>query len=269
MSADLLGLTGLVLLLGVRHGFDPDHLVAIDGLTRSTRSRWSGLFFSLGHGVVVTLVGLAVALAAAEWQAPAWLEIVGAWISISVLLVLGISNLLMTLRTPAGSRVPLVGLRARWLSDRLGQASHPMLIASVGAAFALSFDTISHALVFSLTGATMAGWLFALALGVVFTLGMVFTDALNGWWVAKMINGADRRAAAASRVMSGSICFLCLALAVAGIGKFAVPAMDAHASDMAPVISVFTVALVIAAYLAVLAFSAYRDGDSRYGTTQD
>lgn len=259
MGADLLGLTGLVLLLGVRHGFDPDHLVAIDGLARSSKRdemrRWSGLFFSLGHGMVVTLVGLAVALVAAEWQAPAWLEVVGAWISISVLLVLGVSNLLMTLRTPAGSRVPLVGLRGRWLSERLAQASHPMVIASVGAAFALSFDTISHALVFSLTGATMAGWLFALALGLVFTLGMVFTDALNGWWVAQMIKGADRRVAAASRVMSAAISFLCLALAVAGIGKFAIPAMDAQASDMAPIISLFTMALVIAAYVAATRFA--------------
>jgi len=48
------GLIGLVFALGLRHGFDPDHLVAIDGLTRSSArvrpgmSRWSGLFFSLG-----------------------------------------------------------------------------------------------------------------------------------------------------------------------------------------------------------------------------
>src|SRR2546428_14111160 len=70
VPADWLGLTALVFLLGLRHGFDPDHLVAIDGLTRSNRSRWNGLFFSLGHGMVVTLVGLVVALAATEWQGP-------------------------------------------------------------------------------------------------------------------------------------------------------------------------------------------------------
>ncbi len=68
MPADGLGLTALVFLLGLRHGFDPDHLIAIDGLARSSKRdelrRWNGVFFSLGHGVVVTLVGLAVALAA-------------------------------------------------------------------------------------------------------------------------------------------------------------------------------------------------------------
>jgi hypothetical protein len=84
------GMVALVFVLGLKHGFDPDHLVAIDGMARSTRSRWCGLFFSLGHGVVVTLVGVAVALAATEWQAPAWLEHAGALISIGVLLTLGL-----------------------------------------------------------------------------------------------------------------------------------------------------------------------------------
>jgi nickel/cobalt transporter (NiCoT) family protein len=42
------GLAALVFALGLRHGFDPDHLVAIDGLTRTSKSRWCGLFFSLG-----------------------------------------------------------------------------------------------------------------------------------------------------------------------------------------------------------------------------
>ena len=33
---EMTGLIGLVFALGLRHGFDPDHLVAIDGLTRSS-----------------------------------------------------------------------------------------------------------------------------------------------------------------------------------------------------------------------------------------
>jgi nickel/cobalt transporter (NiCoT) family protein len=260
LQADGLGLTALVFLLGLRHGFDPDHLVAIDGLTRSNKRdeirRWCGLFFSLGHGVVVTLVGLAVALAATEWHAPAWLQELGAWISISVLLVLGLANLMMLFRTPGGRAVPLVGIRSRWFAEQLARGSHPVFIASIGAAFALSFDTISHALVFSLTGATMAGWLFALLLGLVFTLGMVLTDALNGWWVAKMVRAADRRALRASRVMSIAIAFLCLAIAASALVEHAAPK---------PVLSLITLVVVAAAYL-LASRSIYRDGNSRYGT---
>ena len=239
MPADALGLAALVFLLGLKHGFDPDHLVAIDGLARSNRSRWNGLFFSLGHGVVVTLVGLVVAIAATEWQAPGWLEQLGAWISISVLLILGFANLMMVFRTPANRAVPLVGVRGRWFADQLARTSHPVFIASIGAAFALSFDTISHALVFSLTGASMAGWVFALALGLVFTFGMVLTDALNGWWVAAMIQRADRRALRVSRAMSVAIAFLCLAIAAGALAEHALPL---------PLLSVASLVVVAAAY---------------------
>src|SRR5882762_8382513 len=250
---EMTGLIGLVFALGLRHGFDPDHLVAIEGM-----SRWSGLFFSLGHGAVVTLVGLGVALAAADLRAPRWLEQLGAWISIGVLLVLGIGNLLMTARTPSGTAVPLVGMRGRWLPDRLARASHPLVIASVGAAFALSFDTLSHALLFSLTGASMAGALFAAMLGIVFTLGMVLTDTLNGWWVARLVAGADRRAALVSRCVSVAIAFLCLALAAGGVAKYVLPALEEQAAAFGPVLSVGSILLISAVYALASRFTVLR-----------
>jgi high-affinity nickel-transport protein len=234
------GMVALVFVLGLRHGFDPDHLVAIDGMTRSTQSRWCGLFFSLGHGVVVTLIGVAVAVAATEWQAPAWLEQTGALISVAVLLVLGLANLLAVLRTPSGRRVALIGLRGRWLTERLARASHPALIASVGAAFAVSFDTVSHALAFSLTGATMAGVLFAGLLGLVFTSGMVLTDALNGLWVARMMSGP----AAASRWMSIGVTLLCFAIAVLALLKHALPAADEFADAVSLPLGAATLLLI-------------------------
>src|SRR5436853_189686 len=90
-----LSLAAVVFLLGLKHGLDPDHLAAIDGLTRFNAgrhprvSRWSGLLFSAGHGVVVTLVAIAVATVATEWRAPEWLEQTGVWISIAFLALLG------------------------------------------------------------------------------------------------------------------------------------------------------------------------------------
>jgi high-affinity nickel-transport protein len=237
----MMAMVALVFVLGLKHGFDPDHLVAIDGMTRSTKSRWCGLFFSLGHGVAVTMIGVVVALAAAEWQAPAWLEQTGALVSVSVLLALGIANLLAVLRTPAGSPVALIGLRGRWLTDRLARASHPAVIASVGAGFALSFDTVSHALLFS-----VSGWAFAAALGLMFTLGMLATDTLNGLWVARMMTKANRR------WMSGAIAFLCLAIAA---GSFARQLVTA------PFLSIGTLLVIL--MVAVLASrSAYREASS-------
>lgn len=257
VPADALGLAALVFLLGLRHGLDPDHLVAIDGLTRiSTREgtrRWCGLFFSLGHGVAVTLVGVAVAIAATEWQAPAWLQALGASISVGVLLVLGLANLAMAWRTPAERPVPLVGIRGRWLAEQLSRRSHPVFIASIGAAFALSFDTISHALAFSLTGAALAGWLFATLLGLVFTLGMALVDALNGFWVAK-VRG--------SRALSVAIALLCLTIAASTVAGLELAR---------PVLAIASVVVVAAAYLLAsrtTARSTYGDANSPYGTAK-
>ncbi len=240
-----MSVVALVFVLGLKHGLDPDHLAAIDGFTRTTRSRWCGLFFSLGHGLVVTLVGVVVAVLAAAWEAPPWLESSGAWISIGVLALLGCANLIAVLRTPAGQPVALAGLRAHWLPARLVQASHPAIIAAVGAAFAISFDSISTALVFS----AVQGTVFAALLGTVFTAGMATTDQLNGWWIARLVRRADRRAAIASRYLSVAIAGLCFVLALYGLAKYALPQLGAPAEAWAPAIGAATCGFLLLVYL--------------------
>jgi high-affinity nickel-transport protein len=46
----------LAFVLGVRHGTDPHHLTAIDGLSRLRPRPTNGLLFAIGHGSVVTLL---------------------------------------------------------------------------------------------------------------------------------------------------------------------------------------------------------------------
>jgi len=254
-------LVAVVFLLGLKHGLDPDHLAAIDGLTRYNAgrkprlSRWSGLLFSAGHGVVVTSVAVAVATVATEWRAPAWLEHAGTWISIAFLTLLGIANLAAILRTPRGEVVRTVGLRSRCFA-RLTRAEHPVLIAAVGAAFALSFDTISQAVLFSITGSSLAGWVFATALGLVFTAGMMATDALNGLWVSRLVRGADARAAAASRVMSFAIALASLAIASLALARQVSPALDATLESWTLAVSAAVMLVVVAAYAAAMRLAA-------------
>lgn len=246
-------LIAVVFLLGLKHGLDPDHLAAIDGLTRFNAarrprlSRWSGLLFSAGHGVVVTSVAVAVATLATEWRAPPWLEDAGTWISIAFLTLLGIANLAAVMRTPRGEVVHAVGLRSR-IFARLTRAEHPVLIAAVGATFALSFDTISQAVLFSITGSNLAGWMFAASLGLVFTAGMMATDALNGLWVSHLVRRADRRAAAATRVMSLAIGFTSLAIAALAATRHLVPSVDESLEGWGIVLSAAVVLVVAAAY---------------------
>ena len=248
-----LALVGVVFLLGLKHGLDADHLAAIDGLARFNArerprvARWSGLLFSAGHGVVVTLVAVAVATVATEWKAPGWLDNTGTWISIAFLTVLGIANLAAVVRTPRGEIVRAVGVRGRLL-ERFMRVEHPVMVAAVGAAFALSFDTISQAVLFSITGSNLAGWLFAAFLGLVFTAGMMATDALNGLWVSHLVRSADRRAAAASRFMSLAIGITSLAIATLAAARFALPAFDQRVASWDVALSAAVVVAVAVSY---------------------
>jgi nickel/cobalt transporter (NiCoT) family protein len=246
-------LIAVVFLLGLKHGLDADHLAAIDGLTRYNAgrkprlSRWSGLLFSAGHGVVVTTVAIVVATLATEWRAPGWLEDAGTWISIAFLTLLGSANAMAVWRTPKDEVVRAAGLRSRFFA-RMSRVEHPVLIAAVGAAFALSFDTISQAVLFSITGSHVAGWVFAAGLGLVFTAGMMATDALNGLWVSRLVARADERAAAASRVMSIAVAFASLAIAALAAARQLSPALDAGLEGWSFALSAGVVAIVVAAY---------------------
>jgi high-affinity nickel-transport protein len=231
LPTDWLALAALVFVLGLKHGMDPDHLVTIDGMARFNAvrrprlARWSGLLFSLGHGAVVTLVAVIVATVAREWRAPEWLELTGVGISVVFMLMLAFANLVAVFRAAPGEVVKTVGFRSRLIGNFV-ETSHPAVIASVGAAFALSFDTISQAMLFSIAGSSVAGWLFAAALGLVFTAGMVATDAANGYAMGRLIGRADRRAAAASRVMSLAVAMLSLVVAGVALARMHWPAVD-------------------------------------------
>lgn len=222
----------LVFVLGMRHGFDADHLATIDGLTRfnarsrSVFARWCGVLFSLGHGAVVVTIALLVSLASGSAQVPQWLEGFGTGVSVLFLLALGCANLLAVLRTPASEVVQPVGLKGRFLG-RLQQASHPGLIALVGALFALSFDTLSQAALFALTATRYGGWEHALALGLIFMGGMLATDGINGFWIARLLRRADATALIASRVMGLAVAFISLGVAAFALAKWTLPAVDA------------------------------------------
>jgi high-affinity nickel-transport protein len=218
----------LVFVLGLKHGFDADHLAAIDGLTRFNAgsrprlARFCGVLFSVGHGAVVVAIAIGVATLARGWTVPQWLELSGTWISIGVLTMLGAVNIRAVLRTDPACVVQPVGLRGRFLG-RLACASNPFMIALVGTAFALSFDTISQAALFAVTAARIGGWLHALALGVVFMVGMLVTDGINGLWISRLIRRADQMALVASRVMSLVVGGVSLLVAAFGLARVVSP----------------------------------------------
>ena len=229
---DWISLLILTFVLGMKHGFDADHLATIDGLTRYNArlrpglARYCGTLFSLGHGAVVLAIALGVAGIASQWEVPEWFGILGSVISITFLIALGSLNLAAVLRAGPDEVVQPVGLKGRLLGN-LRHASHPALIAVVGALFALSFDTLSQAAFFALTATQFGGWQHALALALLFMLGMLLTDGINGLWIARLIARADQVALVASRVMGLVVSGVSLLVAGFGVAKLLSPAVDA------------------------------------------
>jgi high-affinity nickel-transport protein len=240
-------LAALVFGLGLRHGFDADHLAAVDSLTRMHQvagrraARWCGLRFALGHGAVVLAVALGAGLAREQWALPGWLDLVGAWISIAVLVALGFVNLRSLIGTPAGGTTPLIGLRSRWLGrgGRLPEAT------AIGALFALSFDTLGLAALFGLAGLQGGSLHMVAALALLFVAAMALVDGLNGLWVARLLGRGGPVGAAVSRAVAWAVTVLSFGVGAVGALRLAWPAGPEDADTFALLQGVSVLAVVL------------------------
>jgi high-affinity nickel-transport protein len=254
LPADWSALCAIVFLLGLKHGFDADHLATIDGLTRLNArhgrpfARYCGALFSLGHGAVVIAIALAIGLASERWDPPAWLDALGAWISILFLTALGVVNLRAVLAAAPGEVVAPIGLKGRFLG-RLRHARRPGAVALVGALFALSFDTVSQSALFALTATQFGGVEHALFLGALFVLGMLVTDGINGLWISRLIARTDQLAVIASRVMSLAVSGVSLLVAALGAAKMVSPLVDGWSDGKELFFGVVVVAVIAGSYL--------------------
>ena len=254
-ASDLPSLLVVALVLGFRHGFDADHLAAIDAmarfnvLDRPRLARRTGLWFSIGHGAVVITVAFLAAVLARGWQAPAWLAPFGAWTSIGVLAVLGTVNLTMGWRAKPDSVVAFVGWRSACFA-RFMNVTGAAPIFGIGALFALSFDTLSQAALMAATGTALQGALAAAALALTFILGMLITDGINGMWVARLLQRADARAAVASRVMCVGVASVSLGTAVLGAAVRLSSALGAWAASHDAFFAGLVIALVLSSFVA-------------------
>ena len=253
---DLLAIAIVALLLGMKHGFDADHLATIDGLARFNAranprlARLAGVLFSLGHGAVVLAISLAVATVASNWRVPGWLEAFGAWLSIAFLLVLGLANLSAVARAQPHEVVRMRGLRSALLGSRVVRRARAPGIALVGALFALSFDTVSQAALLALAGGRFGGgWQPALLLALVFTAGMLIVDGVNGLWISRLLRRSDAAARVASRVMGVAVGSVSLLVAGVGLARQLWPVVDARLEGRELAFGATLTALLLGAFL--------------------
>jgi high-affinity nickel-transport protein len=263
LPQDFAALAMVVVLLGIRHGLDADHLAAIDGLTRANSlhrprlSRMAGALFSAGHGLVVIAVALSANAMASAWTVPAWLESTGSWTSIVVLTLLALINLHSLHQTPRHEVVKPKGLRSAIFSKLLA-AQRPRSIAAVGALFAVSVDTISQATLFGVTAGQFGGWQAALALALLFMVGMLLIDGIHGLWVARLIRQADAKARLTSRLMTWAVSAISLLTAAFGISFQIRPDWGGLLEDDMWWLSLALMLTVLLSYLASKHVSARR-----------
>ena len=241
-SSSLWATLGLLLALGFRHGLDPDHIAAVDALTRMRfhaqnywTSRLTGFQFALGHSLTVFLATLIL-----YWQGltlPLWLDDLGLWISSGFLLILGLLNLRhclgrglsqhRELKDPfaTGSHTHFSngmshhgpqGLIQPYIMKIMGPLAHPM---GVGFAFALSLDTLAQAALMAAKGHELGGFALIVVFALSFGTGMLLADSINGLVVHWMVRQSELLTHHTARVMSGLIATLSLTIVFFSLSK--------------------------------------------------
>jgi high-affinity nickel-transport protein len=204
--------TGLAItayVLGLRHGFDADHIAAIDNTTRKLlhegqRPLTVGTWFSLGHSTIVG--AMIVALVAALDLVAGHLtdltrvgSVVGLLVSGTFLFLIGLVNLLIVgdvYRIFRGLRDRTLdaaqldaemeqrGFLYRYFGRLFRLIRAPWQIYPVGLLFGLGFDTATEVILIALSGVLVVAHAYplwaVLILPLLFTCGMVLSDTSDG-----------------------------------------------------------------------------------------
>ena len=205
----LAGLGIVAYVLGLRHGMDADHIAAIDNTTRklmqdkNQRPFTVGLWFSLGHSVIVSalVVGLIFATRTVLSHLPA-LQSSGPVIATSVsgifLLLIGMVNVLIVFniyrsfkelkqgklnQTELESQMENRGFN-RYFKALFKIVKSPWQIFPIGVLFGLGFDTATQVALIAFSvgiGVSSSAPLWTiLVLPLMFTCGMVLIDTTDG-----------------------------------------------------------------------------------------
>lgn len=203
----LLGLALLAYLFGLRHAVDPDHIAAIDNIVRKLSNQklkplTTGLFFSMGHSMVVILMALMIAeVASFLKQYSRAGDIAGTLstcISAFFLFFIAFSNVLILkttwkafVKAQRGGKVGEdelnkvlagTGFLTRFLRSIFNFVSKSHHMFWIGFLFGLGFDTVTEIGLFGLSanqathGLPLAS---ILVFPILFTAGMALVDTAD------------------------------------------------------------------------------------------
>ena len=228
-----------VFALGLRHGADPDHLAAIDNMTRNALerrhplSRFVGALFAGGHSVMVLSIAALVGFLGARFAShAAGIETIGTVISIVVLVLIAALNL-RQLRAGVTDRV--AGARTRLFPRALRDARSPWVAIPIGLLFGFGFETSSQIAAYALAFGADAGLFGALIVGAMFCTGMCTTDTLDSVMVHRLVTYRAGRLPRIMRVWILSVTLLALGVAgyeTAQLAGLTLPLTDAMVSGV-------------------------------------
>jgi high-affinity nickel-transport protein len=205
----LLGTASLAYTFGLRHAVDPDHIAAIDNVTRKLmqegkRPLAAGLFFALGHSTVVVVASVLVALSVAALEARfEGFRTIGSVIgtSVSALFLLAIALANMVVLVSVGRMFVAVrhgralieddlhdvlsqrGLLGRMLRSLFRIIEKSWHMYPLGVLFGLGFDTASEIGLLGISATQGSAGLSVRSLLVfpaLFTAAMALVDTTDG-----------------------------------------------------------------------------------------
>jgi len=198
--------------LGARHGFDADHISAIDNTTRKLmadgkRPLGTGFFFALGHSAIIVVVGIGLGFAAkavfgAVVDPRSGYETVGGVVgtsmaasflyliaALNVVVLAGILKVFRGLRAGLFDEAELErqlqarGLMWRFFGRFMRSITKTWHMFFVGLVFGIGFDTATEVLLLAATDAAASQglpWYAVLALPLLFAGGLTLFDTADG-----------------------------------------------------------------------------------------
>ena len=232
-----------VYLLGLRHGADPDHLAAIDNLTRNSMefkprlSRFVGALFACGHTAMLLAIATLVGVLGSRFvrEGPA-VERTGTWISIALLLLFVAFNIRQLI---AGETGRISGFKTKLLPAVLRNATSPWAAIPIGLLFGFGFETSSQVAAYAIAFGSRSGALGAIGVASLFCLGMLCSDTVDSLLIHRLISSGNVARWFGMRVWAWSITLF--AFTVAMYELFSMLTASRHTSSVARVIVIWTI----------------------------
>lgn len=186
----------ILLVLGLRHGLDPDHITVIDGYTYQLNQRkslwapWVGTFFTFGHGLMVTIIALVLSLLKNNIELPDFFYFFIEWLPLLMLLMIGFANLNSLLNN---EEVKISSFRKWLLPKHFSSNLNPFSIILTGVIFGFIFDTSSQIAAFGMAISSSSQWMYAVMGGIIFSIGLMLTGTFDSLYLSKLLKTFDQK----------------------------------------------------------------------------